>query len=128
MCSSDLNSLRPEAAIFIELARQGHQVTIMTQGESEHVSKLEECGIRVVDGYPKRKICFDTIKKIRHELKTYDYDICYAFNSKTIPNAAFACIGFNVKLVVYRGTTGGLYRHDPSRSLPSKGSERKFYM
>ncbi|MEZ8698422.1 glycosyltransferase family 4 protein [Vibrio lentus] len=120
VCASYLhawNSLRPEAAIFIELARQGHQVTIMTQGESEHVSKLEECGIRVVDGYPKRKICFDTIKKIRHELKTHDYDICYAFNSKTIPNAAFACIGFNVKLVVYRGTTGGLYRHDPSAYL-----------
>ena len=59
----------------------------MTQGESEHVSKLEEHGIRVVDGYPKRKICFDTIKKICHELKTHNYDICYAFNSKTIPNA-----------------------------------------
>ena len=120
VCASYLhawNSLRPEAAIFIELARQGHQVTIMTQGESEHVSKLEECGIRVVDGYPKRKVCLDTIKKIRHELKTHDYDICYAFNSKTIPNAAFACIGFKVKLVVYRGTTGGLYRHDPSAYL-----------
>lgn len=66
VCASYLhawNSLRPEAAIFIELARQGHQVTIMTQGESEHVSKLEECGIRVVDGYPKRKVCFDTIKR-----------------------------------------------------------------
>ena len=89
VCASYLhawNSLRPEAAIFIEFARQGHQVTIMTQGESEHVSKLEECGIRVVDGYPKRKVCFDTIKKIRHELKTHDYDICYAFNSKTIQN------------------------------------------
>ncbi|MCC4821252.1 glycosyltransferase family 1 protein, partial [Vibrio lentus] len=38
VCASYLhawNSLRPEAAIFIELARQGHQVTIMTQGESE---------------------------------------------------------------------------------------------
>lgn len=120
VCSSYLhawNSLRPEAAIFIELVRLGHQVTIMTQGESEHVAQLEQHGIRVVDGYPKRKICFETIKKIRNELKTHDYDICYAFNSKTIPNAAFACIGFKVKLVVYRGTTGGLYRHDPSAYL-----------
>ncbi|WP_332396168.1 glycosyltransferase family 4 protein [Vibrio metschnikovii] len=120
VCASYLhawNSLRPEAAIFIEFVRQGHQVTIMTQGESEHVSKLEAHGIRVIDSYPKYKICFDTIKKIRHELKTHNYDICYAFNSKTIPNAAFACIGIKVKLVAYRGTTGGLYRHDPSAYL-----------
>lgn len=120
VCTSYLhawNSLKPEAEIFFELVRQGHEVTIMTQGESEHVTKLKENGIRVIDAYPKRKICFDTIKKIRHELRSNDYDICYAFNSKTIPNAAFACIGFRVKLVVYRGTTGGLYRHDPSAYL-----------
>lgn len=120
VCASYLhawNSLRPESAIFMEMVRQGHQVTIMTQGESEHVSKLEESGIKVIDAYPKRKICLQTIKKIRTELKAGNYDVCYAFNSKTIPNAAFACIGVDVKLVVYRGTTGGLYRHDPSAYL-----------
>lgn len=120
ICASYLhawNSLRPEAAIFMEMVRQGHQVTIMTQGESEHVGKLKESGIKVIDAYPKSKICFQTIKKIRAELKAENYDICYAFNSKTIPNAAFACIGVDVKLVAYRGTTGGLYRHDPSAYL-----------
>ncbi len=120
VCTSYLhawNSLRPEAAIFIEMVQQGHNVTIMTQGESEHVPKLEEAGIKVIDAYPKHKICIKTIKKIRKELKEAHYDICYAFNSKTIPNAAFACIGLDVKLVVYRGTTGGLYRHDPSAYL-----------
>lgn len=34
--------------------------------------------------------------------------------SRSISNAAFASIGMKVKLVVYRGTTGGLYRRDPS--------------
>ncbi len=120
VCASYLhawNSVKPEAAIFMEMVKQGHQVTIMTQGESEHVAKLEEAGIKVIDAYPKRKVCIKTIKKIRKELKENNYDICYAFNSKTIPNAAFACIGIEVKLVVYRGTTGGLYRHDPSAYL-----------
>ncbi|WEM42435.1 glycosyltransferase family 4 protein [Photobacterium sp. DA100] len=120
VCASYLhawNSIRPEAEIFIEMVRQGHEVTVMTQGESEHVTKLQENGVKVIDCYPKRKICLQTIKRIRQELTEGSYDICYAFNSKTIPNAAFACIGFPVKLVVYRGTTGGLYRHDPSAYL-----------
>ncbi|MGF1874224.1 glycosyltransferase family 4 protein [Photobacterium frigidiphilum] len=111
------NSVRPEAEIFIEMAQQGHFVTVMTQEESEYVDRLKAKGVNVIDCYPKRKICVDTIKRIRQELNNNNYDICYAFNSKTIPNAAFACVGVKVKLVVYRGTTGGLYRHDPSAYL-----------
>ncbi|MFO6423880.1 glycosyltransferase family 4 protein [Motilimonas sp. KMU-193] len=111
------NSIRPEAELFVGLAQMGHDITVMTQGEAEYCKRLEEHGIKVVDCYPKRKICFDTIAKIRRELSAHDYDICYAFNSKTIPNAGFACIGFKVKFIVYRGTTGGLYRHDPSAYL-----------
>lgn len=119
VCASYLhawNSIRPEAEIFVELARLGHEITIMTQGESSYVPRLKESGIKVIDCYPKSKICMDTIKRIRSELKN-GYDICYAFNSKTIPNAAFACIGLDVKLIAYRGTTGGIYRHDPSAYL-----------
>ncbi len=120
VCASYLhawNSIRPEAEIFVELANQGHSVTVMTQGQSEYVDRLRTNGVKVIDCYPKRKVCFDTIKTIRSELKSGEYDICYAFNSKTIPNAAFACIGLEVKLIAYRGTTGGLYRHDPSAYL-----------
>jgi len=120
VCASYLhawNSVRPEAEIFIEMVRQGHEVTVMTQIEAEYVARFKDCGVKVIDNYPKRKICIKTIKRIRQELKQFDYDICYAFNSKTIPNAAFGCIGSKVKLVAYRGTTGGLYRHDPSAYL-----------
>lgn len=120
VCASYLhawNSIRPEAEIFVEMAKQGHHITIMTEGNAEYVSRLKANNINVIDAYPRKKICFKTIKKIREELNSGDYDIVYAFNSKTIPNAAFACIGFNVKLIAYRGTTGGLYRHDPSAYL-----------
>ncbi|GLS92617.1 WbnK-like family glycosyltransferase [Psychromonas marina] len=111
------NSIRPEAEIFIEMVQQGHEVTIMTEGESGYIDRLKTSGVNVIDCYPTKKICVKTIKRIRQELKTGGYDICYAFNSKTIPNAAFACIGIKVKLIAYRGTTGGLYRHDPSAYL-----------
>ena len=111
------NSVRPEAEMFIEMVKQGHEVTVATQGDAEYVSRFRDHGVKVIDCYPKGKICFGTIRTLHRELKEGDYDICYAFNSKTIPNAAFACIGTRAKMITYRGTTGGLYRHDPSAYL-----------
>ena len=103
--------------MFIEFVKQGHNVTVMTQGDAEYVERFIKQGVKVIDCYPSKKICIKTIKKVHNTLKENTIDICYAFNSKTIPNAAFACIGTKEKLVAYRGTTGGLYRHDPSAYL-----------
>ncbi|MCD9537584.1 glycosyltransferase family 4 protein [Photobacterium carnosum] len=112
------NSVRPEAEMIISMAEQGHHITIVTQGNAPYVSRFRDKGLTVIDAYPHKKICCKTITIIRNELKKYQYDIVYATNSRTIPNAAFACIGFPAtKLVTYRGTVGGLYRHDPSAYL-----------
>jgi len=111
------NSVRPEAEMFIGFVEQGHEVTIMTQEDSEYASRFKENGIEIINCYPSKKICFKTIKQIHNTLTEGDYDLCYAFNSKSIPNAAFACIGTKAKMIAYRGTTGGLYRHDPSAYL-----------
>lgn len=112
------NSVRPEAEMFIEMALLGHSITIATQGDAEYIARFKECGIKVIDCYPSKKICLNAIKTLRQELKRQHYDIVYAMNSKTIPNAAFACIGFkHTKLITYRGTVGGLYRHDPTAYL-----------
>ncbi len=112
-----LNQTRPEAELYCSLARRGHKVTVMTKAIPEQVEKYKEAGVKVIEGAARKKICFESIKVIRKELTDNSYDIVYACCSKTIPNAAFACIGFNVKLAVYRGTTGGLYRHDPTAYL-----------
>jgi glycosyltransferase involved in cell wall biosynthesis len=120
ICSSYLhawNSVRPEAEMFIGFVKAGHNVTIMTQGEAEYVQRFKEEGVEVIDCYPSKKVCLKTIKKIHQFIKQRKIDICYSFNSKTIPNAAFACIGTKAKMITYRGTTGGLYRHDPSAYL-----------
>ena len=111
------NSVRPEAEMFIGFVKAGHSVTVMTQDDADYVKRFREEGVEVIDCYPTKKVCFKTIKKIHQVIKQKNIDICYGFNSKTIPNAAFACIGSKAKLVVYRGTTGGLYRHDPSAYL-----------
>ncbi|GLT13159.1 glycosyltransferase family 4 protein [Vibrio algivorus] len=112
------NSVRPEAEMFIEMTKLGHNVTIVTQGYAKYISRFKENGIKIIDCYPTRKVCYRTIKTLRKELSSTHYDIVYAMNSKTIPNAAFACIGFKkTRMVTYRGTVGGLYRHDPSAYL-----------
>lgn len=111
------NSVRPEAEVFIQIARMGHQVTIATHPDSPYIERFREQGLKVLEVYPKRKICLQTIRSYRNELKQGNYDIIYSMNSKTIPNAAFAAIGLPVKVVNYRGTVGGVYRHDPSAYL-----------
>lgn len=111
------NSVRPEAEMFIGFVNAGHNVTVMTQGDSEYESRFLKCGVEVIDCYPTKKVCIKTIKKVRQVIQEKKIYICYAFNSKTIPNAAFGCIGTTAKMVAYRGTTGGLYRHDPSAYL-----------
>lgn len=111
------NIFRPELEIFIGLKRKGHNVTILTHGDTEYADIFRAEGIKVIDQVPKRKICRLTIKVIREELRQQDYQILLAMNSKAIPNAAFSALGFAVKMITYRGTTGGLYRHDPSAYL-----------
>ncbi|MFO7984025.1 MAG: glycosyltransferase family 4 protein [Desulfuromonadales bacterium] len=115
--SSSLNSVRPEAEMYIAFADAGHKVTILTGADSEYASVFRSHGIRLIDCQPKGKVSLRTIKTVRDELKRTHYDILYVTNSKSIPNGAFAAIGTEVKLVTYRGTTGGLYRHDPSAYL-----------
>nr|WP_086937809.1 glycosyltransferase family 4 protein [Thaumasiovibrio occultus] len=112
------NSVRPEAETFIDIAKLGHQVTIATHGDADYIPHFKEFGIKIIDCYPKRKVCVQTIKTLRKELHNSSYDIVYALNSKTIPNAAFACVGFpHIRMITYRGTVGGLYRHDPTAYL-----------
>lgn len=111
------NSIRPEAEIYISLLKFGYNITVMTEKDSAYAKRFEENGIRVIDAHYKKKISPSTIKKIRNAIKEYDIDIIYATNSKSIANATIASIATKVKLVTYRGTTGGLYRHDPSSYL-----------
>lgn len=111
------NSLRPEAEIYISLAKYGYNITIMTNIDGGYQSRFLEHGIKVIDTSFNKKIDFTIIKRIRKTIKEQNIDIVYATNSKSISNAIFACAFINVKLITYRGTTGGLYRRDPTAYL-----------
>ncbi len=111
------SQLRPEFEMFIGLINAGHNVTIVIKPDSLYAPRLRELGIRILHCYPTRKICLPTIKALRLELANHSYDIFFANCSITIPNAAFSSVGFPVKLVTYRGTTGGAYWYDPTNYL-----------
>jgi L-malate glycosyltransferase len=111
------NSVRPEAEIFIGLAKLGVDVTLMTEGDADYVPRFKEHGVKVIDFHPKKKFQWSAIKRIRAELKHGQYDALYMFNNKAITNGLFASIGLPVKTVSYRGQTGNIYWYDPTSYL-----------
>ncbi len=109
--------VRPEAEIYVELAARGHQVTIFTEpGAFFYARRFREHGIEVIGAYPRKKIDFAQIRRLRAQLRS-GYDVAVGYNAKTLPNLAFASIGLPHRLIAYRGTVGGLYRHDPTAYL-----------
>jgi glycosyltransferase involved in cell wall biosynthesis len=109
-----LTSVRPEAELFIGLARSGVAVTVMTQGDSVYVGRMREAGIEVIDFESRSRIDFAAIRAIRAELRRSGHDVVQMFNNNAIASGLLAAIGLPVKAVTYRGQTGNISRLDPS--------------
>jgi len=110
------HSVRPEAEIWLQLKRMGHDVSIFTPAIDSQ-QPFTAAGISVTTTHQRAKISPRSIRQLRHAIKQGNYAIVFATSSRTIPTAAFACIGTSAKLVVYRGTTRGLKRRDPTSFL-----------
>lgn len=109
--------VRPEAEIYVALAARGHRITVVTEpGDFYYARRFRAQGIEVIGAYPRKKIDFAQIRRLRQALQS-GYDIAVGYNAKTLPNLAFASIGLRHRLIAYRGTVGGLYRHDPTAYL-----------
>ncbi len=110
------HSVRPESEILIKLAAMGHVVTVFSPHFDDE-GYFNRAGITTHCTHQTAKISPKAIRQLRAELKANDYDIVYATNSKSIPTAAFATVGFGAKLVCYRGPTRGPNRSDPASYL-----------
>lgn len=121
LCITDhgdtLNSIRPEAEIFVGLARAGVEVTVMTRKGSVYWDRMQAAGVRLVDFVPRAKISPQAVRFIRRELRERSIDIVYAFNNKAIANTALAAVGLPTRVVTYRGQTGNISRWDPTGYL-----------
>lgn len=114
---STFNSMRPELEIYVSLAKAGHKIVLMAQDDGIYCQRLIEHGVEIVHAMHSKKIDFKNILLAKKIIKEKKIEIVYATASRGISNAIMASIGTDVKLVTYRGTTGGLYRHDPSSYL-----------
>lgn len=111
------NAVRPEAECYIGLARKGHEITIMTERGNAYWDDYKKAHINVIELKSTKKYSLAVINQIRHFINSNHVDIVYATVSYTIANAAFGCIGTNAKMVAYRGTSGGMYKTDPTNYL-----------
>ncbi|MEZ4685457.1 MAG: glycosyltransferase family 4 protein [Bacteroidia bacterium] len=110
---SDFHATRPEAAIFIALAKRGFEVHIMTRPNSPHREAFEQAGIQVIDFHPEKKWDKAEIQRIRDFILEKQIDIMQLFNSKSIVNGIKAAKGLPVKVVLYRGYAGNIHWYDP---------------
>ena len=110
-------SVRPEAEIFIDLAKRGFEIDIMTYGDSEYVSKFKEAGINVIDFHPQKKLDKTEIKFIRDHLKKGKHDIVHLFSGRGVLNGIQAAKKLPVKIVLYRGYAGNIHWYDPTAYL-----------
>ncbi len=111
------NAVRPEAECYISLAKLGHDITLMTCTSNAYIEEYKKADIKIIELLSLKKYCWKVIKQIHTYIQKNNIDIVYATESNGIPNAAFACIGTKAKMIAYRGTTGGMYKTDPSNYL-----------
>ncbi len=111
------HAVRPEAECYIDLAKKGHDITIMTCMTNAYIDEYKKFNITIVKLASLKKHSWTVTKQIHQYIKQHDIDIVYATESKGIPNAAFGCIGTKAKMIAYRGTSGGMYKTDPSNYL-----------
>ena len=111
------HAVRPEAECYIDLAKAGHDITIMTCITNAYIDEYKKFNITIIELASLKKYSWLVIKQIHQYIKQNDIDIVYATESKGIPNAAFGCIGTKAKMIAYRGTSGGMYKTDPSNYL-----------
>lgn len=111
---SDFHTVRPEAEIFISLAKRGYDITIMTDGKYDYVKRFKENGIRVIDFHPKKKLDSKEVEFIRKELLAGHYDVMHMFNNVAMMNGLKAAKGIDLTCVLYRGYSANVHWYDPT--------------
>lgn len=107
------HTVRPEAEMFIGLAKKGYEIHIMTEANSIYAQIFKENGIKLIDFLPKKKGDKKEIAFIREYLKKEKFDVMQLFNNRAILAGIPASKGIDVKIVLYRGYEGNVAWWDP---------------
>ena len=111
------HTARPEAEIFIGLAKLGVEIDIMTYGDAEYFEKFKAAGINVIDFHPEKKMDKTEIAFIRKHLIEGKHDIIKLYNNPAAVNGIQAAKDLPVKVVLYRGYAGNIHWYDPTAYL-----------
>lgn len=117
LTDGNIHSIRPEIEIFIKLSKLNNNVIIMTNENGNYKTEFIKNNIKCIETSLKKKIEVNTIKLIRKTIKENNIEIVYAMSSRTISNAIIGCMFLPPKLIIYRGTAGGLNKLDPTSYL-----------
>lgn len=110
----DINSSRPEAEIFIQLAEAGHSIHIVSYPQAEYYNeRFRSFGITVIEKHPQKKAHLPDIRFLRTLIREKKFDFVHAFNSYGLTNAIWSMIRLPAKLIAYRGYAGQTYWYDP---------------
>ncbi|HJW29456.1 MAG TPA: glycosyltransferase family 4 protein [Saprospiraceae bacterium] len=111
-------SSRPEAEVFVSLARLGHDVTILSYPDAPYYNeRFRTMGIEVIEKHPTHKFSRSYVKYLRALVRQRGFDFVHAFNSRGLVNANWALRGLNTKLIAYRGYAGQTHWYDPMMYL-----------
>lgn len=106
-----------ETGSFIEMHRQGVDVTVLTWPDTANHQALVDAGVPTIPYKLKWKISRPCIRKIRAELQRRPYDVMYMMDKRAGMNGLMASIGIDVKLAAYRGIVGNLAYWSPQSLL-----------
>lgn len=113
----DYHTARPEARIFMGLAKYDFNIHVMTYPGTELQKEFEAVGIKVITWHPEYKRNRQEIKKLRDYIIENKIDIVHLFNSRAIQTGIQAAKKLPVKVVLYRGYTGNIHWYDPTAYL-----------
>lgn len=111
---NDFHTVRPEAEIFIGLAKLHFEIYVITYPNSPYKKRFEENGITVIEAHPTSKNDKKAQKAIRDIVVEKGIQILQLFNAKGARNGLMATKGLPVKIVLYRGYSDNIHWYDPS--------------
>ncbi|MEM6638491.1 MAG: glycosyltransferase family 4 protein [Pseudomonadota bacterium] len=112
-----LNSIRPEAEVFIGCRQAGLHVEALIESDSCYADAFRRAGITVHPNFIERKFDRTAVARLRSLLQSRAINVLHLFNNKAIVTGLRAARGLPVKVVTYRGQTGNVSRLNPTSYL-----------
>lgn len=99
--------------LLIGLKKKGVNIVVVAKFNDEILNKLTDAGIVCIKDYPKSKVDFEYIARMKQYIIDHTIDIIHAFDGKALRNTIIAVKKSPVKLITYMGSTS-IHWHDPS--------------